>query len=96
MFTYKPFTVVPNFCQMTVKCDVVTGPSSVLTCEELTDGKLTQNFTPDNYHIDKLAPGTYVYTYDVFTGPEPAQAGLTKQFTVTYTLEDPCITPTVT
>jgi hypothetical protein len=93
VFTYNPFTVEPSFCEMTVECVDVVGPSSVLECQEITSGKLTWNFTPDNYHIDKLTPGDYVYTFDVSTGPTPE---LTKQFTVTVTLQDPCITPIVT
>lgn len=72
VFTHNPFTVSPDFCQITVKCKEVTGPSSVLACQDLTDGNLTQNFTPDNYNNDNLTPGTYVFTFNVFTGPEPA------------------------
>ena len=83
VFTYNPFTVVPNFCEITVECNSVVGPSNVLGCQELVDGKLTWNFTRDNYHLDKLAPGDYVFTFDVSTGPAPE---LTKQFTVTVTL----------
>ena len=83
VFTYDPFSVEPSFCEMTVECVSVAGTSALLTCQELTDGKLTWNFTPDNYHIDKLAPGDYIYTFDVSTGPTPE---LTKQFTVTVTL----------
>ena len=75
-FTYNPFTVVPSFCAMTIKCNNVAGPSDVLDdCQELNDGKLTWNFTSENYHTDKLTPGDYVYTFDVSTGDLP---GLTK------------------
>ena len=61
---------------------------------------LTWNFTPENYHVDNLSPGNYVYTFDVSTGTTDVSTGsttaLTKSFTVTVTLIDPCITPTVT
>jgi hypothetical protein len=74
-FTYDPFTVVPSFCDMTVVCNDVSGPSDVLSCQELNNGDLTWNFTPENYHDDNLTPGNYVYTFDVSTGPT---AELTK------------------
>ena len=31
-FTYIPFTVMPSFCEITVECVTVAGPSNVLTC----------------------------------------------------------------
>ena len=93
VFTYSPFTVEPSFCEMTVSCKTVSGPSNLLGCKELTDGKLTWNFSPDDYTVDKLTPGQYTYTFDVSTGNDPA---LTKQFSFKLTLIDSCETPVIT
>ena len=51
VFTYNPFTVEPSFCEMTVSCNDVSGPSNLLSCKELSDGKLTWNFTPNDYTV---------------------------------------------
>lgn len=37
-----------------------------------------------------VPPGEYEFTYDVMTGPD-----VVEQFTVTLTLVDPCINPTI-
>ena len=79
---------------MTIKCNNVAPVNENMLCQELVDGKLTWNFTPVDYTDKKIAPGNYVYTFDVST--DDNQADLTKQFTVTVTLEDPCISPDVT
>ena len=80
---------------MTTGCKSVSGPSSVLTCHELTNGVLTQTFTSSQYENNGLAPGDYIFTYDVSTDLNaPYDAALTKQFTFTVTLVDPCDPPT--
>ena len=40
-------------------------------------------------------PGDYTYRFSVSTDPGNADAGLTKEFTFTQTLIDPCLAATV-
>ena len=95
VFTYSPFTVVPSFCPMTTACKSVSGPSTVLTCKELKNGALTQTFSSQQYATGGLAPGAYIFTYEVTTDTaSPSNAALTKLFTFTVTLVDPCDPPT--
>ena len=93
VFTYNPFTVEPLFCEMTVKCNNVSGPSNVLGCTELSNGKIQWNFTPQDYTTNGLTPGEYTYTFDVSTGD--SDPGLTKQFSFKVILIDGCLTPVV-
>jgi hypothetical protein len=94
VFTYAKFTVEPSYCDLTVKCASVSPSNVNLPCKELEpNGKLTWNFKPEDYSDRKIAPGSYVYTFDV-TASE-GDADLTEQFTVTVTLEDPCKNPIV-
>jgi len=81
---------------MKTACKSVSGPSTVLTCKELTNGALTQTFSSTQYATGGLAPGAYIFTYDVTTDNAitPFKAALTKQFTFTVTLLDPCDPPT--
>ena len=44
-----------------------------MPCQELVDGKLTWNFTPADYTDKKIAPGNYVYTFDVSTDDNQAE-----------------------
>ena len=78
---------------MTVSCNDVSGPSNLLSCKELTDGKLTWNFTPNDYTVKRLTPGEYTYTFDVSTGNDSA---LTKQFSFKVILIDLCKVPVIT
>ena len=66
---------------MTVSCASVVGASNVLVCQELVGGDLTWNFTPENYHDNNLAPGNYVYTFDVSTGSIDVSTGSTTALT---------------
>ena len=92
-FTYSPFTVEPRFCAMTMSCNNVDGPSDKLTCRELSnDNTLGFNFTPNDYTVNELIPGDYVYEFDVSTGDTEE---LTKQFTFTVTLDEPCHQPII-
>ena len=96
IFTYNPFTVQPDFCQMTVECNNVSGPSNLLDCKELSDGNtgsIQWNFGPEDYTTNGLTPGEYVFTFDVSTGNN--DPGLTKQFTFKIILIDGCLTPTI-
>lgn len=63
----------------------------MISCQELTNGSLTQSFTESQYVSDGLAPGDYVFTFNVST--DPGDADLTEQFTFTVTLLDPCSPP---
>ena len=92
VFTYNPFTVEPRFCEMTVQCNNVSGPSNLLGCRELSNGSLTWNFTPNDYKVNRITPGEYTYTFDVSTGNDPA---LTKQFSFKVILIDACLTPVI-
>ena len=88
VFTYNPFTVEPSFCEMTVECVSVVGPSNVLPCQQLSDdGTLTWNFNKDDYQ-GGLVAGDYIFVYEVRTGDV---AELKKDFTVKVTLVDPCV-----
>ena len=90
-FTYNPFQVSPDICPVTVTCVDVTGPTTALACQELSESnQLTWVFTPTDYSVNGLQPGGYTYTFDVSTGDAP---GLTQQFTVELTLVDPCDPP---
>ena len=93
-FTYNPFTVEPSFCPMTVTCKTVSGPSNVLPKQNLVDGKLIWNFTPEDYTDNGLTSGDYVFLFEVSTGPD--NLDLIKDFTIKVTLEDPCKNPVVT
>ena len=72
-FTYEPFTVVPSFCAMTIQCNNIAPVNENMPCQELVDGKLTWNFTPADYTDKKIAPGNYVYTFDVSTDDNQAE-----------------------
>ena len=78
---------------MTLLCDNVSGPSEELSCQDLVAGQLSWSFSEIDYTTNGVAPGSYVYTYDVIPG---SLTSLTQQFTVTLTLDDPCADPDVT
>ena len=46
-----------------------------------------------DYETMSIAPGSYVYTFEVSTSP--GQSGVTKSFQVTFELPDPCTADTV-
>ena len=50
VFTYKPFTVTPSFCEITVSCDSVTPENVNMPCQELSSqGQAKWTFTPTDY-----------------------------------------------
>jgi hypothetical protein len=64
-FTYTPFTVSPNWCDMTVTCVTVEGPSEYLQCQNLdVNNKISWTFDSTDYTAG-LTPGTYTYTFNV-------------------------------
>lgn len=52
---------------------------------------MTQSYSENDYINNGVAPGDYVFTFDVST--DPGNAALTEQFTFTVTLIDPCNPP---
>ena len=95
IFTYNAYTVSPSYCNLTIKCKTVSPVNVNLLCQELDiNGKLIWNFTPEDYTGRTVAPGPYVFTFDVTTSE--GDADLTESFDVTVTLVDPCENPTVT
>lgn len=50
-------------------------------------------FTLEDYTSGKINAGTYTFNYEVTTGS--TDPDLTKPFSFTLTLEDPCMTATV-
>ena len=95
IFTYIAFGVSPTWCDVTVTCDSVVGPSQYLSCVELdNNGQIVWNFDDTDY-TGGLTPGSYTYTFNVQVG------GQTSQFSFNLVLEDPCknasiVVPTAT
>jgi len=84
LFTYNPISVSPAWCDATVTCDSVVGPSQYLACKELdSNGKIDWTFDDTDY-TDGLKPGTYTYTFNVQVG------GQSAQFSFDVVLQDPC------
>ena len=95
IFTYNAYTVSPSYCNLTIKCKTVSPVNVNLPCQEIvTNGKLIWNFTPEDYTQKRVAPGLYVFTFDVTTSE--GDTDLTQSFDVTVTLVDPCVSPTFT
>ena len=92
-FTYKPYTVSPDYCDLQISCQGVEPVNQFVPCQEIVDGKLTFNFPSSRYTNQEVPPGDYTFTFQVST--DPTNPALTEEFTVTVTLEDPCKTPTV-
>jgi hypothetical protein len=86
-FTFTPFTVQPAWCDLSISCTGVSGPSpDYLQCVELDEsGQVNWTFDGEDYK-NGLKPGTYTYTYEVNMA-----SGHTETFTVDVTLEDPCV-----
>ena len=77
--TFGPVSVVtdPSFCAVTIKCASVStndGQSGYLSCQELdASNQLELSFGETEYNDNptSLLPGTYTFTFDYFTGPDP-------------------------
>ena len=92
-FTYNEFTVFPAWCEATIVCVDVVGPTPYLTCADHDISTLapSTDWTFDRvYYAFGLLPGTYTYNYDVVVGD------VTETFTVDLVLIDPCLTATIT
>ena len=57
-----------SLCKITVACVSVTPVNENMPCQELVAGGLTWNFTETDYTDEKIAPGEYVYEFNVSTG----------------------------
>jgi hypothetical protein len=79
VFSYTEFEVAPSYCTLTVSCNNVAPENVNLPCQELdTDGEVTWNFPSSDYTGRLIAPGSYVFTYDVTASD--GDADLTEQF----------------
>ena len=88
VFTYNPFTIVPDYCGVVVTCKSVAPVSLGLPCQPLdSEGKLKWTFTEDTYKNKLVAPDTYTFTYDVCDNLDSTNC---EQFTVVIDLTDPC------
>ena len=76
-FTFTRYTVSPGWCDMSITCDSVVGPSQYLQCQDLDNlDQIKWTFDRDDYE-GGLTPGSYVYTYNVSIG-----GNVLRQFTV--------------
>ena len=65
IFTYSPFGVSPAWCDASVTCDSVVGPSQYLSCQQLdSNGQIVWTFDNTDY-TSGLTPGSYTYTFNV-------------------------------
>lgn len=64
-FTYNPFTISPSYCLETVVCDSVAPATASVPCQDLVAGQLSWTYTVNDYIQKLVAPGDYVFTYDV-------------------------------
>ena len=89
-----PYTVDPDFCDLTVSCNSVSTitNSTGIECQNLTANALTLSFDSTDYS-GGLTPGTYTFNFTVSTtgASDPA---LTPTFTFDIELKDPCDPPT--
>lgn len=89
-FTYRDFTVTPDYCETTIKCSSVS-PASPLPCKELDDnGQASWTFTPTDWINKTVPPGTYTFTYEVCDKLNPNNC---EPFDVTFVVVDPCVDP---
>jgi hypothetical protein len=80
---------------LTVTCKSVAPADGDLSCQEVKpNGQIVWNFTPEDYTDRVVAPGTYVFTYEVTAAG--GDEDLTVTFDVTITLIDPCVNPSFT
>ena len=98
VFTYDPFTVVPDWCDLTIECNGVTGPSDQVSCVELVSNSATYNYDGDAYTraVDPVVPGIYTISYKIYSGPTADVTGLQETFSFELELVDPCLSATVT
>lgn len=55
----------PSWCEATVICTGVTGPSDYLSCQELDEnGQVSWQFDGTDYQ-NGLTPGSYTFTFQV-------------------------------
>ena len=104
-FTLTPFTITPDYCDISYACDSITfenGATSSITCSDLipagglfglagAGGSLTYSIDTTKYLSENYPPGTYTVTVEG-TGDhsDPPQA---RTATFTFTLVDPCNPP---
>lgn len=88
VFTYNPFTVVPDVCTLSISCISVSPvlANDVLPCQELDGNNMvTWNFPDTVFTDNSIPPNTYTFTYEVKTGDM-----VTETFTVDVVLTNPC------
>ena len=57
-FTFTPYTVSPDWCEVNVTCNTVNGPSEYLSCLDIDDSSNQINWTFDsNDYNGGLTPG---------------------------------------
>ena len=83
----------PAWCEATIVCVDVNGPTAYLTCTDHDISKLAPGtdwtFDGTDYN-GGLTPGTYTYNYNVVIGT------VSEPFAVDIVLEDACLTATIT
>jgi len=92
-FTYRDFTVTPDYCETTVSCKSVI-PSTPFPCLELDqNGQATWTVGPEDWINKRVPPGTYTTTYEVCDKLNPNNC---EPFDVMFVVEDPCVEPSLT
>ena len=90
-FNYAQHTYSPDWCDFSVSCARVEGPSSYLDCTNndlVPDSSTSWTFDGNDYQAG-LTPGEYTYYYTVTVGAK------TIEFPVVLTVNDPCVAPNV-